>query len=167
MHCWMLSFAHVCNLTIRNTVLDILDLSQEAVGPIQVATLHLSNAFDSAEAANWIMECLENASTTSLTMTDCHLDCDVLGFLHTATYSGSALKILNLTSASIGDTGCCFLDKIVRRTDLTALSLSNNGITDHGAASLADALSANTTIRHLDLGHNLIRRAGAAGLLKC
>jgi Ran GTPase-activating protein (RanGAP) involved in mRNA processing and transport len=51
----------------------------------------------------------------------------------------------------------------LRPTSLQKLDLGSNNIGAEGAASLADALKANTSLQILDLRYNVIGASGAAG----
>ena len=62
----------------------------------------------------------------------------------------------------IGNEGASSLSTaLTANSSLTHLDLSGNGIGDNGASSLSTALTANSSLTHLDLSGNRIGDGGA------
>ena len=84
--------------------------------------------------------------------------------------SWAELTELNLEKQTLGSIGACVLAKFLNQTQLQSLNISCCGIGEEGIASLASALSSNTTIKHLAIGANQISICGqealVTGLLK-
>ena len=71
----------------------------------------------------------------------------------------------DLSDNHISDQGAADLAEALKRnTSLTQLDLPGNDISAQGAAALAEALKRNTSLTQLDLSHNSISDQGAAGL---
>ena len=66
------------------------------------------------------------------------------------------LKVLDLNSNEISFKGCEAIAKYLRgpNCSLEALHLANNKCCDYGAKAIAQALSVNTSLIHLDMTYN-------------
>ena len=86
--------------------------------------------------------------------------------LSSALQRNSKLTKLDMRDADIGPDGMIAFAPLLRvgSVPLHTLNLAENRAGDAGAAALAAPLHANTTLRQLCLGHNLIGQAGMARL---
>lgn len=76
----------------------------------------------------------------------------------------TALRVLNLSHNSIGDSGARTLAARLRHCPLETLDLSYNSIGNHGLIALASQLQENESLHTLDLGYNLISDIGVEKL---
>lgn len=87
-----------------------------------------------------------------------------VGELVLALASAAPLARLSIADCALGDEGVPAVLPVVRSGGLGALELRSNSIGNHGAASIAEALACNTSLRSLDLQRNHIKCQGAIGL---
>lgn len=88
-------------------------------------------------------------------------------FLAPALKNNTSVKVLNLSTACIGDEGALDIAAMVKvNTTLEVLHLSNNKITISGGQALAVAIGHNTSLTDVNVANNDIQSEGAASFVR-
>ena len=158
--------AAMCGALRANTTLRGLSMTTNRIGPAGLVSMATALA-TSASNLQLIDLCGNSVFTTNTS------DVDRRGQLQREALhqlvARSGLRCLGLSDTGLGDTECEVIGDglTLERCCLSFIILSENRISDKGAAAFCAGLQKNTSVKYVDLTGNDIRSAGAGSIGRC